>query len=29
MDILVLSFIAGAVVADGVWLVTRDTRPPD
>ena len=29
MDILVLSLIAGAVVAGGVWLATRDTRPPE
>ncbi len=28
MDILVLSLIAGAVVAGGVWLATRDTRLP-
>ena len=28
-DILVLSLIAGAVVACGLWLATRDNRPPD
>ena len=29
MHILVLSLVAGAVAAGGVWLATRDTRPPD
>ena len=28
MDIVVLSIIAGAVVAVGLWLATCDTRPP-
>ena len=29
MDIVVLSLIAGLVVAGGIWMATRDTRPPD
>ncbi len=27
MDLLVLSLIAGAVVAVGLWLATRDSPP--
>ena len=29
MDIVVLSLIAGAVVAVGLWLATRDSPPPE
>lgn len=29
MDILVLSLVAGMVVLGGIWLATRDTKPPD
>ncbi len=29
MDILVLSLVAGLVVGVGIWLATRDTRPPE
>lgn len=27
MDILVLSLVAGLVVAGGIWMATRDTKP--
>ena len=27
MDILVLSLVAGLVVAGGLWLASRDTKP--
>jgi hypothetical protein len=27
MEILVLSLVAGMVVADGIWLATRETKP--
>lgn len=26
MDILVLSLVAGLVVAGGIWMATRDTK---
>ena len=29
MDILVLSIIAGLVVAGGIWMATRPTKPKD
>lgn len=29
MDILVLSLVAGLVVAGGIWMATRDTKPVD
>lgn len=27
MEILVLSLVAGLVVAGGLWMVTRDSQP--
>jgi hypothetical protein len=27
MDILVLSLVSGLVVAGGIWMATRDTKP--
>ena len=29
MDILVLSLVAGLVVAGGIWMATRDTKSMD
>lgn len=29
MDILVLSLVAGLVVAGGLWMATRDTKPEE
>lgn len=29
MDILVLSIVAGLVVAGGIWVATRDTKSSD
>jgi hypothetical protein len=29
MDILVLSLVAGLVVAGGIWMATRESKPAD
>lgn len=29
MEILVLSLVAGMVVAGGLWMATRETKPAD
>ena len=29
MDILILSLVAGMVVIGGLWLASRETKPPN